>query len=107
MTALKITYVITTLLYMTILAVFVLKIIRLKKQLREIEEELDRRITAKFSSKAKYNVHRTFDGEAMMVERAVDVDNHRYTTLIKLFNDPDPDFNRREAEDLAKHLNEK
>lgn len=107
MTALTITYVITTLLYMTILAVFVLTIIRLKKQLREIEEELDRRITAKFSSKAKYNVHRTFDGEATMVERAVDVDGYRYTTLIKIFNEPDQDYNLREAEDLAKHLNER
>lgn len=107
MTALTITYVITAPLYMTILAVFVLKIIRLKRQLQEIEVELDRRITANLSSKAKYNVHRTFDGEAMMVERAADVDNHRYTTLIKLFNDPDQAYNLREAEDLAKHLNEK
>lgn len=28
-------------------------------------------------------------------------------TLIKVFDDPDPEYNRREAEDLANHLNEK
>lgn len=41
------------------------------------------------------------------VIREATIDGHNFTTLIKVFTDEDPDFNLREAEDLAKHLNEK
>lgn len=79
---------------------------RLVKQNKELKEKIDRYIKADNCTTPSYFVNKTTDGR-IGVERSCLIDGYIHSTVIKLFTDPDQDFNRREAEELVEKLNEK
>lgn len=79
---------------------------RLIKRNKELKEKIDRYIKADNCTTPSYFVNKTTDGR-IGVERSCLIDGYIHSTVIKLFTDHDQDYNRREAEELVKKLNEK
>lgn len=80
---------------------------RQDKEMRELNADINRHFATTLHPRATYMATTNETCGFAYVIREATIDGHNFTTLIKVFTDEDPDFNRREAEDLAKHLNEK
>lgn len=106
MTALIIIYAATILIWATALLIATRTIKRQRSEIREQRLRIDRYIKCNNCTNPHYIVNTTEDG-CIGVERICYEDGYIHSVVIKLFTDEDPDYNRREAEDLAKHLNEK
>lgn len=108
MTALTIIiYSATVLIWAAALYIATRTIKRQDKEMRELNADINRHFAATLHPRATYMATTNETCGFAYVTREVTIDGHNFTTLIKVFTDEDPDFNRREAEDLAKHLNEK
>lgn len=108
MTALTIIiYAATVLILAAALYIATRTIKRQDKEIRELNADINRHFAATLHPWATYMVTTNETCGFAYVIREATIDGHNFTTLIKVFTDEDPDFNLREAEDLAKHLNEK
>lgn len=76
------------------------------KKIKAQDEKICRYIKAFNDTNATYTVATTIDGRVGVCRNSV-INGYWHRTVIKLFADPDQDFNRREAEELVEHLNEK
>ena len=74
------------------------------KQIKELKEKIGRYIKADNCTTPSYFVNKTTDG-CIGVERGCLIDGYIHSTVIKLFSDPDQDYNRRCAEELLDMLN--
>ena len=74
------------------------------KQIKVLKEKIDRYIKADNCTTPSYFVNKTTDGR-IGVERSCLIDGYIHSTVIKLFTDPDQDYNRRCAEELLDMLN--
>lgn len=70
------------------------------------QETIDRYVEADKTDCATYKVMTTTDG-VVGVCRYCWIGGYIHMTCIKLFKDPDEEFNQREAEELVEKLNEK
>ena len=75
------------------------------KQIKELKEKIDRYIKADNCTTPSYFVNKTTYG-CIGVERGCLIDGYIHSTVIKLFTDPEQDYNLREAEELVEKLNE-
>lgn len=106
MTATIIIYAATLLIWAAALYIATRTIKRQQRKIRDLSASNERFYQAEASDKATYETAEALMGMVYVVRR-VKIDGYEHTTIIKIFNDPDEDYNLREAEDLAKHLNEK
>lgn len=79
---------------------------KLARKVKEQDRTIDRYIRADNDTAPMYTVETVTDGRIWVCRNSM-VDNHLHKTGIKLFTDPDEDFNRREAAELMEKLNEK
>ena len=107
MTALITIYAATILIWATALLIATRTIKRQDKEMRELNADINRHLAATLHPRATYIATTNETCGFAYVTREVTIDGHNFTTLIKVFTDEDPNYNLREAEDLAKHLNEK
>lgn len=107
MTALTIIiYAATVLIWAAALYIATRTIKRQQRQIREQQQRIDRYIKCNNCTNPHYIVNTTEDG-CIGVERFCYEGGYIHSVAIKLFTDEDEAYNLREAEDLAKHLNEK
>ena len=84
----------------------------LRGKIESLRASINRHVAATNDIAARYTIrHRiSFADDAVnsewLVCRTSIQDGHTISTCIKTFRDPDPEFNRRQAEELADHLNE-
>lgn len=79
---------------------------RLVKQNKELLKKVERYIEAGNDTNATYTVSTTVDGRIGVCRNSI-VGGYWHRTVIKLFSDPDQDYNRLCAEELVEKLNEK
>lgn len=86
---------------------------KLRGQNDSLRASINRHIAAANDSAARYTIRNriSFADDAVnsewLVCRTSTQDGHSISSCIKTFSDPDPEFNRRQAEELVDHLNEK
>ena len=99
-------YIATILIWAATLCIATRTIKGQQREIHALSAANERFYQAEASDKATYEMMETLMGIAYVVRR-VKIDGYEHTTIIKVFSDDDPDFNRREAEELVDKLNEK
>lgn len=79
---------------------------KLARKIKKQEEIIERYIKADDDTEPTYVVATTMDGRFGVCRNST-IDGFLHITVIKIFTDPDQDFNRREAEELVEILNSK